>query len=161
MSADEKGTTRRNVLWHAAAAGAAVGFFAHLLAWGRSLAPRIRYEPPKRRRIGKPADFPEGHTFLVELKLFVLREKNVFRAVSAVCTHLGCTVGREGEGYHCPCHGSTFSADGTNTGGPAPRPLPWHPLTLAGGGTLVVDLGAEVASDQGLEIEVPDAGGNG
>lgn len=43
--------------------------------------------------------------------------------LSAVCPHLGCSVqwrGPKGE-FECPCHGASFKADGTRTGGPAPR----------------------------------------
>ena len=42
-----------------------------------------------------PADFPEGLKFLPDMRLFVFREDNVFHAISAVCTHLGCTVRAE------------------------------------------------------------------
>lgn len=45
-------------------------------------------------------------------------------AFSAICTHMGCTVAPDGKILRCPCHGSTYDpATGTNTGGPAPRPL--------------------------------------
>ncbi len=73
--------------------------------------------------------------------------------LSAICTHLGCTVGQKLEGFHCPCHGSTFDAAGTNTGGPAPRPLPWHAVSLGGGDALIVDLGTEVAAGEKLALK--------
>ena len=152
MSEGEQRPTRRSFLWLSAIVATGAGLTAHLVAAMRSLVPRILYEPPKQRRIGEPKDFPEGPTYLAEHKLFVIRAGSGFRALSAVCTHLGCTVGQQDEGYHCPCHGSTFAADGKNTGGPAPRPLPWHPLTLSGGGALVVDLDTEVEPGQTLEL---------
>jgi Rieske Fe-S protein len=48
-----------------------------------------------------------------------------FKAFTAVCTHMGCTVGSIANGtITCPCHGSTYSIkDGSVKGGPAPKPL--------------------------------------
>lgn len=55
----------------------------------------------------------------------VVRTDEGFRAVSTVCTHLGCIVKWKAarRQYFCPCHGGRFSAEGEVLGGPAPRPL--------------------------------------
>jgi glycine/D-amino acid oxidase-like deaminating enzyme/nitrite reductase/ring-hydroxylating ferredoxin subunit len=47
-------------------------------------------------------------------------------AVSATCTHLGCTVGFNAAeaSWDCPCHGSRFAIDGTVIQGPAAKNLP-------------------------------------
>src|SRR5208282_2387503 len=47
-------------------------------------------------------------------------------ALSAVCTHLGCTVKYEPEmdRIHCACHGGVYNAyTGANVSGPPPKPL--------------------------------------
>ena len=89
----------------------------------RSLVPNVLYEQPQRFKIGAPAQFSEGVTFLEDRRVFVFRNQNTFHVLSATCTHLGCTVklvnlneprkvtigGREVEiaqEFHCPCHGS-------------------------------------------------------
>jgi len=155
VSEAAKRPNRRHLFRLATAAGATLSLLGTALAWARSLVPNVLYEPPLRRRIGPPQRFPEGHTYLPDAKIFLIRKGPSVRALSAVCTHLGCTVGTKGEGYHCPCHGSSFAADGANTGGPAPRPLPWHPVELGGGGVLIVDLGREIGPRQELRLEGP------
>lgn len=62
--------------------------------------------------------------------------EGVFVAFSAVCTHMGCTVGFDQAGlqFRCPCHGSIFSAvTGDVIQGPATVPLPGIPIQQSGG----------------------------
>jgi menaquinol-cytochrome c reductase iron-sulfur subunit len=148
--------SRRDLLAAIAAGTAGLGCLGHAAAWGLSLSPRVRYEPPTRRKIGPPSRYPVGITFLADEHVFIVKDEASVRALSAVCTHLGCTVEAEaheagkGGGFHCPCHGSRFAADGKNVSGPAPRPLPWRPLTLAGDGSMVVDLVRETGPESSL-----------
>lgn len=46
-------------------------------------------------------------------------------AISAVCTHLGCTVNWDmsAQAFICPCHGSRYDNSGQVTRGPAARSL--------------------------------------
>jgi cytochrome b6-f complex iron-sulfur subunit len=56
-----------------------------------------------------------------------------FTALTAVCTHEGCTVDSfNGQLYTCPCHGSKYTTAGGVANGPANSPLRVFPSTLAG-----------------------------
>lgn len=108
----------------------------------RFLIPNVEFGKPKRFKVGKPSDFPDKQaTYVADQKIFIIRDGNSYMALSAVCTHLGCTVRSDttGPGFSCPCHGSKYLADGTNTAGPAPKPLEAYEVSLAPTGELVVD----------------------
>jgi nitrite reductase/ring-hydroxylating ferredoxin subunit len=125
---------------------------ASLAAAGRFLVPNVLYEPSRRFKALKPEDYSEGPTFLPNLRVFLFRKGNSFRAVSAVCTHLGCTVNLSGNGFHCPCHGSVFDQGGAVRSGPAPAPLTWFELTLSRDGHLVIDTSLAVNPDKYLVV---------
>lgn len=125
---------------------------ASLAAAGRFLVPNVLYEPDRRFKALKPEDYPEGPTFMPNLRVFLFRKGNSFRAASAVCTHLGCTVNLAGEGFHCPCHGSVFDGSGAVVSGPAPSPLTWFDLTLSRDGHVVIDTSQAVKPDNYLVV---------
>lgn len=109
------------------------------------IKPRATYGAPQRFSIGKPDDFPAGSRLALDnRRICVVREGNKLAAISTTCTHLGCIVGLSETGFACPCHGSRFDHDGTVTGGPAPRPLPWYKVSLAPNGELEVDKDVEI-----------------
>jgi menaquinol-cytochrome c reductase iron-sulfur subunit len=45
------------------------------------------------------------------------------QVLTSVCPHLGCTVpwNKEKQQFVCPCHGATFTPDGTRVSGPSQR----------------------------------------
>ena len=58
--------------------------------------------------------------------------QSTFVALTAICTHEGCTVsGFANPVYVCPCHGSQFSTSGSVVQGPASSPLKQFPTTFA------------------------------
>jgi menaquinol-cytochrome c reductase iron-sulfur subunit len=141
------------------------GLAGQLFAFVRALTPNVLYEDPKTFKIGTPDSFAQGVTYLQDHRLFVGRDQRGLYAISAVCTHLGCTVkpvnlsqprtvqvtGKAVEiaqEFHCPCHGSKYYGDGTNYAGPAPRPLDWYRLEVsADDGQVVVNTSAAVKHD--------------
>lgn len=58
--------------------------------------------------------------------LLIRHEADKWSAMSAVCTHLGCTVQFDPAKQHisCACHGGIYDAvTGANVSGPPPKPL--------------------------------------
>src|SRR5579883_259619 len=107
--------------------------------------PRVTYSPSARFSIGKPDDFPSGTRIARDVdRVCIVRDGNRMAAISTTCTHLGCIVSISDTGFACPCHGSHYDQDGTVTGGPAPKALPWFKVTLAPNGELEVDKNSQV-----------------
>jgi cytochrome b6-f complex iron-sulfur subunit len=58
--------------------------------------------------------------------LLIHHEDGRWISMTAVCTHLGCTVQYEPQAdrIHCACHGGVYNAyTGANVSGPPPKPL--------------------------------------
>lgn len=58
-------------------------------------------------------------------------------ALSAKCTHAGCTVVWQEDLFACPCHGSKFNPDGTVATGPADAPLAKYTAKVEGDSVMV------------------------
>jgi len=73
--------------------------------------------------------FPNGRFHLVRLP------EGGFLALSATCTHLGCTVpwDEASQRFACPCHASSFDLRGEVLSPPAPRPLDLYPVRIENG----------------------------
>jgi menaquinol-cytochrome c reductase iron-sulfur subunit len=165
-----KTKSRRDFLLEIGAGAGVVALGAQAVASLRSLVPNVSYDAPTTVKLGPPTEFPDGLKFLPDQRLLVFREGNTFHAISAVCTHLGCTVRAEAlanpeevqvggkpmrvtHRFLCPCHGSQYTGDGTNVAGPAPKPLAWYRLSVSpDDGQLVVDLADQVECDFRLTL---------
>ncbi|WP_433932986.1 ubiquinol-cytochrome c reductase iron-sulfur subunit [Sorangium cellulosum] len=71
--------------------------------------------------------------------IWVIREGEKIRAMSATCPHLGCGIelNDDKKSFNCPCHASRFALSGVPETGPSPRAM--DPLA-----TRVVDGWVEV-----------------
>jgi cytochrome b6-f complex iron-sulfur subunit len=61
-------------------------------------------------------------------------------ALTAVCTHLGCTVQYQPEQnvIRCACHGGTYNpTTGANVSGPPPKPLKLYKVAVTNAGVVV------------------------
>jgi Rieske Fe-S protein len=146
--------SRRDFLSGVGWVATCAGLGGLMLASGRYLVPNVLYEPPHAYKIGRPQDYPEGVNYVPQKRVFLLRQQNLIRVASAICTHIGCTINwvEERNRWECPCHGSIFNDEGVVTAGPAPRPLPWYEVVLAPDGRLFVDQDRVVSSQHALTV---------
>jgi len=66
--------------------------------------------------------------------LLILNNDGTYRALSATCTHLGCTVQYRADlrEIWCACHNGIYDLNGRNISGPPPRPLDVFAVHLRG-----------------------------
>jgi menaquinol-cytochrome c reductase iron-sulfur subunit len=120
--------------------GAVVAVLLGIPIVGFILSPLFRREELVWKEVGDIASlpeaqptkfevsFPQGAWTQVDAKaaLYVVKRSGNYRVLSNVCSHMQCPVRWE-DALHqflCPCHGGLYDLDGTNVGGPPPKPLP-------------------------------------
>jgi cytochrome b6-f complex iron-sulfur subunit len=120
----------------------------------RLMVPRVLYEAPSAFKAGFPEDFVVGEVnekYKDDFRVWIVRETEGFYALSAICTHLGCTprwLPSENK-FKCPCHGSGYHKDGVNFEGPTPRPLERLKITLDDDGQILVDRNIKFLYEKG------------
>lgn len=80
---------------------------------------------------------PPGTRKTMELagnEVVLMNKDGKIRALSTVCTHLGCRAAWQEarQQFICPCHIGIFDADGKVVAGPPPRPLDEFPVEVKG-----------------------------
>jgi cytochrome b6-f complex iron-sulfur subunit len=152
MEADKERITRRKFLGKLALGGAISAGAVAILGALREVIPPLAREN-KKFTIGRLYDFPLNTFFLIPAhNVFIYRDYEGVRALSAVCTHLGCVLEVAEDGFQCPCHGSRFNDKGRVLSGPAPRALAFYGIEVAPDGQLLVDLSQKVSYDEKLKI---------
>jgi cytochrome b6-f complex iron-sulfur subunit len=130
------------------------GFIKKGLQWAASLAgasllayPAFSFMTFRKARKKKIVFHPEDQAGSVNFKegVYLIREPNDLFALSAQCTHLGCTLNYDAVSrrFACPCHGSVFALSGKRIAGPARKDLRRVSLTETAGGDIevVLDIG--------------------
>jgi len=76
----------------------------------------------------------------VAADVYAFKEGDKLIAMSNTCQHLGCPVAfNDGDQkFHCPCHGGVYDKEGTNIGGPPPRPLNRYQTKVEGGDLMIM-----------------------
>ena len=107
---------------------------------GSVAAPRSAGAARRWRKAGSIFDLPPDTPFAAVLAerhadgwyetskqtvVYVDREGDGYRALSATCTHLGCRVSWDDakKQFLCPCHGGVYDRSGRVISGPPPTPL--------------------------------------
>src|SRR3990172_7904594 len=107
---------------------------------GVAAAPRSAAASRRWRRAASIFDLPPNTPFTAvlaerrddgwletrkQIVVFLDREGDGYRALSATCTHLGCRVrwDETRSQFLCPCHGGVYDREGRVVAGPPPAPL--------------------------------------
>ena len=135
---DPEPVARRDILGLGALWSAAAALAFATVGMIRLPKAAVLSSPSKKFRADLPESLAPGQAFVPPGRSVALfRDAEGVYAISLICTHLGCIVKHQGEGFECPCHGSRFRLDGTVSKGPAPKPLPWCKVSGAGGRFIV------------------------
>lgn len=92
--------------------------------------------------IGLPSDFPKGQIspkFAKTNGIIVAHIEGRIIAMTSRCTHKGSQLGVKNNQIKCPSHGSSFSEQGTPSGGPAKAALFRFAISKNEQGHLIVD----------------------
>lgn len=106
--------------------------------------PKVLYEAPMSFEAGLPEEYllnAVSTKWIEDQKVWLIRSEKGLYALSAICTHLGCTprwVNEEGL-FKCPCHGSNFNINGDVIAGPAPSALRRFSIGLSENGQVVIN----------------------
>jgi cytochrome b6-f complex iron-sulfur subunit len=126
------------------------GFLKYLLSGGLAgfaaitIYPILSFlNPPKQTEVevtsvvvGKADDMKPGDSKIIRFGnkpvIIIRMDDNNFRALSATCTHLDCTVQykKDEKIIWCACHNGKYDLFGRNVSGPPPRPLEQYSVVI-------------------------------
>jgi Rieske Fe-S protein len=130
---------RRQFLdWMISLAGTTLGAFVLYPVARYLVPPRIPEAATRRVVAAKKAELAPGtfktFPFGSQPGILIHTTDGEFRAMSATCTHLGCTVQYRGNDrmIWCACHNGLYDLEGRNVSGPPPRPLERYDVHVEG-----------------------------
>ncbi len=129
---DRPGLSRRSFLGASLPVLAAAGLGTFSIGCGGAAL-------PSRTVVAGPIDSitPGEPQRLEAYDVFLIRTDEGIAAISGRCPHRGCGLTPATSGFVCNCHGSTFTADGTVTRGPAAADLTWLEVRIEDGQVVV------------------------
>jgi cytochrome b6-f complex iron-sulfur subunit len=127
------------------------GFIKKSLQWAVSLLggsllayPAFSFMTFRKTTKKRIVFHPDDQAGSVNFKegVYLIRQPDEMVALSARCTHLGCTLNYDAVSnrFVCPCHGSVFTVSGNRVAGPARKDLHRVPLTRTASGDIAVVL---------------------
>ncbi|MBU0735071.1 MAG: ubiquinol-cytochrome c reductase iron-sulfur subunit [Proteobacteria bacterium] len=126
-----RGFIKKGLMWASYVLGSAV--FAY---------PALSFMSFRKITKRKVVFRPDEQQSTVNLKegIYLTKEGDDFCALSARCTHLGCTLNYDivSRRFNCPCHGSIFDLSGKWLSGPAKKNLDRILLTKKANGDVEV-----------------------
>ena len=88
--------------------------------------------------VGKASDLKPNSGKIVKFGsrpvILIRSTESEWRAFSAICTHLNCTVQYQETSHQiwCACHNGMYDLSGRNVSGPPPRPLEQYQVHVQG-----------------------------
>ena len=128
---ERRGFIKKGISWLAYISGAAVLTYPvfSFISFRKIRKKTVTFHPDEQLAA---ANFKEG--------VYLIREGIDLNALSARCTHLGCTLNFDAvsQQFKCPCHGSLFAISGKWISGPARKDLINLPVNRGANGDMKV-----------------------
>lgn len=133
------GEERRSVLWWLLGGGVIASMASFLYPVIRFLnPPAIAEVQVNEVDAGKVGDLKPNTGKIVRFgeqpAILIRVNETEWKAFSAVCTHLHCTVQYRAstDQIWCPCHNGTYNLNGAVVSGPPPKPLEEYAVNIRG-----------------------------
>ena len=139
MPNHEPASPRRNLIRTLLGAGFGASFLSFFYpALKFMMPPNVAESAANQVSAGKAAELKPNSARIFKFgsrpAILVRTAEGEWRAFSAVCTHLNCTVQYNDQTHRiwCACHNGQFDLNGKVAGGPPPRPLEQYAAHVQG-----------------------------